>query len=266
AATYYWVATYSGDSNNSEVASGCGDEPVTVGPAAPQIKTTQLPDHGTVGDTFKDSATLSGLFGAHPGGEVSWKLYDNAKCEGDPVASDGPVTVGHNGEYTTPTGASPTQAATYYWVATYSGDSNNSEVASGCGDEPVTVSTVPTTPTPPAAPAPPPAAKVSVLAAIQPSGQASAHGPQACVAGRTRVVVKGSEIASATFFLNGHKVKTVSRPDKLGRYGITVQPPKEGAAARVKVIVVFTSISQTKAKTLRAVVVRCPVLHPKFTG
>jgi len=171
-----------------------------------------------------------------------------------------------NGDYSTPTGASPTQAATYYWVARYSGDSNNTEVSSGCADEPVTVSAVPTTPPPPAAPAPAPEAKVSVLAAKQPSGQALAQGPQACVARPSHVVVKGREIVSATFFLNGHKVKTVSRPDKLGRYGITVQPPKEGAAARVKVIVVFTSISQTKAKTLHAVVVRCPVLHPKFTG
>ena len=267
AGKYWWVASYGGDLYNAKAVSGCGDEPVTIAPAAPGIKTTQLPDHGTVGDTFKDSATLSGLFGAHPGGEVSWKLYANAKCEGTPVASDGPVPVSHNGEYSTPTGASPTQAATYYWVATYSGDQNNTEATSGCGDEPVTIAPVPTpTPTPPAAPAPAPAAKVSVLAAKQPSGQALAQGPQACVARSSHVVVKGREIVSATFFLNGHKVKTVSRPDKLGRYGIIVQPPKEGAAARVKVIVVFTTTSQTKAMTLHAVVVRCPVLHPKFTG
>src|SRR5205823_5306108 len=93
---------------------------------------------GTVGDVFKDKATLSGLFGAHPGGQVSWKLYDNSKCEGDPVASDGPVSVSANGDYSTPTGASPTQAQTYYWVARYSGDQNNTEVSSGFADEPVT--------------------------------------------------------------------------------------------------------------------------------
>src|SRR5256885_7789240 len=49
AGTYYWVASYSGDANNEGVSSGCADEPVVVGPAAPSIKTTQLPGSGVVG-------------------------------------------------------------------------------------------------------------------------------------------------------------------------------------------------------------------------
>ncbi|TMK98849.1 MAG: hypothetical protein E6G34_04880, partial [Actinobacteria bacterium] len=142
AGNYWWVATYGGDSGNAPAASGCADEPVVIGQASPAITTTQDPAAGTVGETFKDEAKLSGLFGAHPTGTISWKLYSNKSCEaseGGLVASDGPVSVSGDGEYATPQGASPTQAGTYYWVAAYSGDSNNKEAKSGCADEPVVI-------------------------------------------------------------------------------------------------------------------------------
>src|SRR4029077_1984014 len=99
AGTYFWVATYSGDANNTEASSGCADEPVAVEKATPDVKTTQDPASRTVRATFKDKASLSGLFGAHPGGSVTWKLYDNGKCEGTAVATDGPVSVNGNGDY-----------------------------------------------------------------------------------------------------------------------------------------------------------------------
>src|SRR5439155_1563346 len=142
AGTYYWVATYSGEANNDDAVSGCADEPVKIGPASPSIETVQDPASGTVGATIKDTAKLSGLFGAHAGGTVSFKLFDNKTCdasEGGLIASDGPVAVDGNGEYATPHGASPTQAGTYYWVATYSGEANNKEAVSGCADEPVKI-------------------------------------------------------------------------------------------------------------------------------
>src|SRR5207248_3296189 len=135
-------ASYSGDANNKEAVSGCADEPVVIGQAQPKVETTQDPASGTVGDTFKDNAKLSGLFGAHAGGTVSFKLFNNGGCaaaEGGLIASDGPVSVDGNGEYATPHGASPTQAGTYYWVASYSGDANNKEAVSGCADEPVVI-------------------------------------------------------------------------------------------------------------------------------
>src|SRR5207245_2000376 len=97
------------------------------------------PASGTVGDTFKDNTKLERRVGAHAGGTVSFKLFNNKSCdasEGGLIASDGPVAVDGNGEYATPHGASPTQAGTYYWVATYSGDPNNKEAVSGCADEP----------------------------------------------------------------------------------------------------------------------------------
>src|SRR5207247_254630 len=102
-------------------------------------ETTQTPASGTVGETFKDKATITGLVGERAGEGLSWKLYDNGKCEGQALASDGPLDVSGDGDYATPSGASPTQAGTYYWVASYSGDDNNKEAASGCADEPITV-------------------------------------------------------------------------------------------------------------------------------
>src|SRR5438105_3156964 len=150
------MATSCSATNRSAVSSGCADEPVTVGQATPSIETTQQPASGVVGATFKDEATVGGLFGAKPGGSVSWKLYSNSKCEGDPVATDGPVAVSANGEYTTPSGASPNAASTYYWLASYSGDTNYLAVASRCSDEPVTVGqatpSIETTQQPPAGP------------------------------------------------------------------------------------------------------------------
>src|SRR5207244_1398085 len=130
-----------------------------------------------------DKATVSGLFGEHPGGSVSWKLYDNSKCEGEPVASDGPVAVTANGTYETGKGAVASAAGTYYWVASYSGDHENAAAVSGCADEPVEVA------------APHVEAKATPMVVVLPekviSGEAQPHGPAACVAANTTVYITG---------------------------------------------------------------------------
>jgi hypothetical protein len=253
ARTYFWIATYSGDANNKEVASGCTAEPAVVGKATPSIVTTQQPASGTLGATFKDGATVSGLVGSKPGGSISWKLYGNSKCEGV-VASDGPVTVSANGAYVTPSGAAPKAAGTYYWVATYSGDANNNAVSSACSAEPVVVN-------PPLEP-----------------GTASAHGPSECAVSNAPVFVTGRQIKSVTFYLDGHKVKTVTRPDKKGRWLVNINVRKLGFGVhRVKMVVAFQPGSTTsaatgsaraaaKSKTMNVVVARCRPPRPVFTG
>src|SRR5260370_27590193 len=65
-----------------------GAEPVDVTPAGPAIETTQAPASGVVGGVFKDKATVSGLFGATPGGTITWKLFDNKECKNTPLAED----------------------------------------------------------------------------------------------------------------------------------------------------------------------------------
>src|SRR5207245_5201846 len=117
------------------VSSGCADEPVAVGQATPELTTTQEPASGVVGATFKDKATVGGLNGAKPAGTISWKLYANNNCEGEPVASDGPVTVTKIGDYGTRSEERRVGDGSCYWVASYSGDENNKAESRRWGDE-----------------------------------------------------------------------------------------------------------------------------------
>lgn len=138
---YEWVASYSGDANNSPVSDNFGDEPVAVGVAGPSF--TTIPG-GTVvvgsGVKLTDSATLSGAY--NPTGSIVFTLYDPNNLA---VYTD-TVTVNGNGTYSTSTGSNPggylpTTVGTYQWVASYSGDKNNSPEAGSLGDEPESVIT-----------------------------------------------------------------------------------------------------------------------------
>jgi hypothetical protein len=108
-----------------------------------------------------------------------------------------------------------------------------------------------------------------VLAEQVVSGVASAHGPATCIAPTKPVslYVSGRQIESATFYMDGHKLKTVTRPDKSGRYGVTVKAQKVSFGVhRIKVIVVFVAKSQTKPATLHMAIFHCRPPMPKFTG
>ncbi len=132
--TYYWVATYNGDTNNNTASSGPSDEPVTVSLAIPTVATTQQPASAIVGSSIADKATVSG--GLSPTGTVTFNLYNNPNGTGPAVFTNTqPLSSG------TATSASfvTTLAGTYYWVATYNGNSSNGAASSGNADEPVTV-------------------------------------------------------------------------------------------------------------------------------
>ena len=134
--TYYWVAAYSGDTNNMGVASGARAEPVVIGQSSPAITTTATPTSGTVGaTTLNDSAILSG--GDGPTGTITFTL---TAPNGSTAATE-TVSVNGDSTYSTPTGVLATQVGTYYWVAAYSGDTNNMGVASGAKAEPVVIGT-----------------------------------------------------------------------------------------------------------------------------
>jgi hypothetical protein len=132
--TYYWVASYGGDANNGSASSGTAAAPVTVSTATPSISTTQQPTTASVGSSIVDTATVSG--GHNPTGTVTFKLYNNPDATGTAVFTDTEPLA--NGGATS-AGYATTLAGTYYWVATYSGDSDNVPVGSGTADEPVTV-------------------------------------------------------------------------------------------------------------------------------
>jgi hypothetical protein len=132
--TYYWVATYNGDTENNSVSSGVADEPVSVTAASPSISTSQQPASAGVGSSIADKATVSG--GYSPTGTVAFKLYTNPNGAGTALFTD---TEALSSGGATSASYPTTLAGTYYWVATYSGDSNNNSVSSGTADEPVSV-------------------------------------------------------------------------------------------------------------------------------
>src|SRR2546427_807227 len=122
AGTYYWVASYSGHSNNKETTNGRTPDPALIAQAQPAIATTQDPASGTVGDSFKHQAQLFFFLMIRRPPRSTLFPYTTlfrSASEGGVLASEGPVSVDGDGEYSTPQGASPTQAGTYYWVASY---------------------------------------------------------------------------------------------------------------------------------------------------
>ncbi len=136
AGTDYFVASYSGDANNAPAISGCSAEPVTVSPNAPTISTQLSATTVGIGGTVYDTATLAGAT-TSAGGTVTYSVYSSASCSGL-ISTLGPLTVTSGSVPNSPTWTA-TSAGTYYFVASYSGDPNNTPAASGCGAEPITV-------------------------------------------------------------------------------------------------------------------------------
>lgn len=144
AGTYYWKASYSGDLNNAQVASICGPagavETVTQVPLATTLAVSLLsaPQNGTsvivpAGTAVRDSVRLAGVNATTATGTVTYRVYSNSACTAL-VATAGTVTVS--------AGVAPGSAAetittpgTYFWTASYSGDSGNQPSASACEAE-----------------------------------------------------------------------------------------------------------------------------------
>jgi hypothetical protein len=138
--TWSWIAAYSGDANNRPVSDSCTSEEVTV-KTAPSLSTTPSAG-GKVGVvSLNDSATLSG--GDLPTGSITFDLYSPSapNCTGTPAYTD-TVSVSGDGTYNTANTAPASVTGTWNWTASYSGDSNNTTASSGCGSEPVTVTTM----------------------------------------------------------------------------------------------------------------------------
>jgi hypothetical protein len=136
AGSYSYKAIYEGTNGppqNLPAESPC--EPLTVNLVTPAIK-TKATTPVTIGNPIKDTATLSGLVDPTGTGKVTFKLYETnnaGKCENEVPGSSSTKSFDSNGSVDS-SSVTPTKAGTYYWIATYSGDGNNEEVATSCGD------------------------------------------------------------------------------------------------------------------------------------
>ena len=161
AGTYYWKASYSGDSANGPSTSMCGTagEIETVTPViVPTTLSTSLSGGAKTGTAISvpastavtDTATLGGAT-ATAGGTVTYSVYSNAACTTS-AGSGGTVNV-TNGTVPASSAVTLSTAGTYYWKASYSGDSANGPSTSMCGTagEIETVTPVTTPPPPPSA-------------------------------------------------------------------------------------------------------------------
>ena len=133
AGTYYWIASYSGDSNFPAANGACGDtnESSVVNKASPTIATVAQAGPVNIGATINDTATVSG--GSSPTGTVTFSLYgpNDSTCASVAIFTSTVALVGGtatSGNFTT------TVAGTYRWIAVYNGDSNNNTVSGACGD------------------------------------------------------------------------------------------------------------------------------------
>jgi hypothetical protein len=133
AGVYHWIASYSGDQDNSVVSGHCGDsdESSTVSASGPSLSTAA--SSVTLPGELDDQATLSGL--SHDaGGTISFSLYgpSDPSCAGSPLFK----AAGHvsgNGTYGSG-GFAPPGVGAYRWVVAYGGDQTNPPISGRCGD------------------------------------------------------------------------------------------------------------------------------------
>ena len=139
AGTYRWIASYSGDGTNPPATGLCNDvnENVIVS-AQPLLAVTTITSQSSPNvilgaGLLSDTATVSGRVNALAGATITFRLYGpaDAACTGAPVFTSTVVHPVANGPVTSTTFA-PSQAGTYRWIASYSGDANNLPVVGLC--------------------------------------------------------------------------------------------------------------------------------------
>jgi hypothetical protein len=136
--TYYWQASYSGDSKNKSSTSTCGSEVLNV-KAKTTLATTLSGESKesteievVEGAKVADKATLTGTNSSTATGKVTYKVYSDTECK---------TLVTEAGEKTVTSGSVPAsnetepKIGTYYWQASYGGDSLHQASTSACGSE-----------------------------------------------------------------------------------------------------------------------------------
>jgi hypothetical protein len=98
---------------------------------------------------------------------------------------------------------------------------------------------------------------------------ASLRSSQGCLSSaHAKAVVTGEPIESVAFFVDGKRVKTVTRPDSASRFTFSMRCADLRAGAhRGRAVVTFESGATPASRTLRFQITRRPAQRsPRFTG
>ena len=139
AGSYWWYASYSGDTDNAPSDSGCGAGMASTAVTNPTATTVSAPAGETAGTEIAAGSLGATLSGAGNGatGTITFTVFgpqSSAPTDcGTGGAPVGAVTVSGDGSYSPSAGFTPTAAGSYWWYASYSGDTDNAPSDSGCG-------------------------------------------------------------------------------------------------------------------------------------
>ena len=134
AGTYYWIASYVGDTNNNGFTTTCGDsqEQIVVGAAGSSTSTvvfdaaTNAAWAGTetTGASAYDTASVTGAAnGPTPTGTLTYTFFSGT-CTGTVVGTPQTVTLNANGTVPNSATHGPLGTGSYAFQAAYSGDNN----------------------------------------------------------------------------------------------------------------------------------------------
>jgi len=126
---YYFMVTYSGDATYAAITVAT-PEPFSVNP---NLSTTPTVN----GSSATDTATLAGT-GGTPTGTVTFTLFSGTPGSGTQVSSFAPETVTLVNGSATSTSTGSLAAGDYYFLVSYSGDSNYPAITPGT-PEPFTI-------------------------------------------------------------------------------------------------------------------------------
>ena len=97
------------------------------------------------------------------------------------------------------------------------------------------------------------------------SGSARLHVSQGCVSkARAKAWVAGDDIARVAFYVDGDRVKTVTKPNAAGRYAFSMSCSRLSFGAHRASAVVTSSEGSRQA--LRFQITRAAQVSPRFTG
>ncbi len=150
AGTYWWYATWPGNTNNNPANSPCPPAAQTVVALPTPTLSVSAPATGTVNAAIPAAsitATLSGATAGGAGAAITYSVIGPQASAPATCTGGTPLTtanVSANGTYNPSSTFTPTSAGTYWWYASWAGNTNNNPANSPCPPAAQTVVSLPT--------------------------------------------------------------------------------------------------------------------------